>query len=88
MNMESPPRLCDEREEERLEPRLKKAHAVMVNFGRDMVRGSVAERSQASHTYIRDCHENCFGVRRRLAKNAENVWHPVLVLVSDTDLVG
>jgi hypothetical protein len=51
--MESPPRLLDEGEEERLEPRLKKAHAVMVNFRRDMIGRSVLERSQASHAYNR-----------------------------------
>jgi hypothetical protein len=49
--MELPLRLCDEREEERLELRLKQAHVVMVNFGRDVIGGSVVERSQASHTY-------------------------------------
>jgi hypothetical protein len=73
--MESPPRLCDERKEEHLEPRLKKAHAVMVNFRRDMVRRSVAERSQASHTYNNGIVMRIdFSVRRRLAKNAEKFW--------------
>jgi hypothetical protein len=49
--MEPPLRLCDEREEERPELRLKKAQAVMVNFRRDMTGRSVVERSQASHIY-------------------------------------
>jgi hypothetical protein len=52
--MELPLRLFDKRKEERLEPRLKKAHIVMVNFRRDMTDRSVAERSQASHAYNTD----------------------------------
>jgi hypothetical protein len=48
--MELPFRLFDEREEQLLEPRFKKSHIVMVNFRRDVIRRSVLEYSQASHT--------------------------------------
>jgi hypothetical protein len=51
LEIELPLRLFDKRKEERLEPRLKKAHVVMVDFRRDVIGGSVMERSQASHTY-------------------------------------
>jgi hypothetical protein len=49
--MELPLRLFDEREEERLELRFKKAHVVMVNFRRNMIGRSFVEHSQASHAY-------------------------------------
>ncbi|MDR1072512.1 MAG: hypothetical protein LBL45_02405 [Treponema sp.] len=48
--MELPLRLCDEGEEKRLEPRLKKAHVVMVNFRRDIVRRRLAKNVLVSDT--------------------------------------
>jgi hypothetical protein len=48
--MELPLHFFDKGKEEFLELRFKKVHIIMVNFRRNMVRRSILEFSQTSHT--------------------------------------